>query len=152
MDRRFGKRIATYMDKHYARAVEYTESRDIFGWFDLWHSHIDWKSKCNRFSETRAIAARMTYKLLLATEIHFAPRREPIQIFALICEDTGSNAVYVHTSNPNGTPYPCELIVDWGVEAPAELVDVVDHSIHEIGKAPSGHFIRRRESRPIART
>jgi len=154
MDRRFGKRIVAYLDKHYAQAIEHTNSRDIFGWFDLWHTHIDWKSKCNRFPETRAIVARMTYELLLATERHFAPRftprREPIQIFALISEDTGSNAVYVHTPNPNGTPYPCELSnVDWDVEAPVEFAEFVDQSIHEIGTGQSSHFIRRREPRSI---
>ncbi|MDR2710797.1 MAG: hypothetical protein LBB65_05655 [Burkholderiales bacterium] len=142
--------IATYFAKQYAKEVEHIESLDIFSCFDLWHTHIDWESRGNRPAQARALVARMTYDLLLVTEARFAPRKKPFQIFAFIKgEDTGGNAVFVHTPNPNNNPYPCELVVDWDVAAPAELADVVDHSIYEIGKSKKedNYFIRRREQR-----
>jgi len=144
------KRIAAYLSVQYDQAVKDTESRDIFGWFNYWHTHIDWKSRCNRLPETRALVARLTYRLLLVAEKHFAPRQEPFQLFADIDNgDTGSNAVYVHTANPY-SPYPCELEVEWGAATPSELAGVMDLAAYEIGQYDkTRYFIRRRESVPI---
>ena len=58
-----------------------------------------------------------------------------IQFFATICEDTGDNAIYIHTENPNGTEFPAKFEnTDWVCEVPLELVVIVDMSTYEIGK------------------
>jgi hypothetical protein len=143
--------ITAYLHKQYAEAVKAVESRDISGWFDLWHTHIDWDSRANRFPSTRALVARMAYELLGVAERHFASRQEPVQLFALIDHhDTGNSAVFAHTPNPNGTAYPCELLVEWGTQAPPILADVVDRTRYDIGigKEDGKYFIRPRPTLP----
>jgi len=141
------KNVTAYLNKKYAKAIKTIKTHDISGWYDLWHTHIDWNSRGNHFLSTRVLVARMTYELLLAAERHFSQRQEPIQLFALISdEDTGKNSVYAHTPNPNGTPYPCELKVKWGVKPPVEIADVIDQTRYEVGKGKGEvtHFIRPR--------
>ena len=152
MDRRYKNRMEAHFRKALAAAIRDTRKRQVSGWFDLWHTHIDWKSKGNRFPENRAMVARLTYELLLATEAHFAPRSEAIQIFAVICEDTGSNAVYVHTENPNGAAFPYDLShVEWGAPEPPELIGAIDGATYESGRkrfddGQIDYVIRKRKS------
>src|SRR5690606_30388392 len=109
---------------------------DFTSWFDLWHTHIDWKARGNRYPESRAEVARATYDLLLYAEQAGADRQEPIQFFAQVCENTGDNAVYVHTENPNGRKFPYEFKgTNWLASAPPELDGVVNQKTHEIGLA-----------------
>ena len=104
-------------------------------WFDLWHTHPDWKSKGNRFPENRVAVAQLTYHLLQYAENITIPRNLAIQIWASVCEDTGNNAVYLHTENPNGTPFPYQFEgVEWGVSGPLEIRTIINKSMHEIGR------------------
>lgn len=135
MDRRYKKRMTFYWDRERKKSFEAIGALDFSTWFDLWHTHPDWKCKGNRYIEDRITVAKMTYDLLKYAE-DLAGNRE-IQIFATICEDTGSNAVYFHTKNPNSTPFPFDFNskVEWGVTTPSVLENIVDLVIHEIGKA-----------------
>lgn len=150
MDRRYRKRMDAYWFRQERKALRDLEIRDIEkGWFDLWHTHPDWRSKGNRFPKNRKAVAAITYRLLLRAEELAATRKEPIQVFAILCEDTGSNAVYLHTPNPNGTPFPCELeATDWGLKELPNLGSLVDTNTHEIGKSQhedgTDYIIRKR--------
>lgn len=91
----------------------------------------------------------MTYEALVHAERLASAARQDIQVFAMVCKDTGSNAVYLHTANPNGTPYPQDFShVEWDGPIPWELCDVVDLSTHQVGKAVYGedtdYVIRKR--------
>jgi hypothetical protein len=132
MDRRFKKRIARYLRQQEQIASAAISKLDMRNWFDLWHTHVDWKSKATR---ARPQVARLTYRLLLQAEERAAIRSDPIQLWATLCEDTGQNAIYVHSENPNGSPYPYPFDgVLWDVQAPHELQGVVEHT-HELGCA-----------------
>lgn len=149
MDRRQRTRLLARWAKAYASAVRSVDRLDLNTWFDLWHTLIDWRSRGNRHAEGRAEIARLTYALLQHAEQRFSARNAPIQIFASVCEDTGSNAVYVHSSNPHGTPFPREFPnVQWGVDAPIELNGIVDTTVHRIGRVhytdETVHIIERK--------
>lgn len=127
--------MTAYWAREKKKALRYFDRFNSSTWFDLAHTHPDWKSKGNRFPESRIIVAKLTYELMVYAETLAESLTKPIQIFATICEDTGSNAVYLHTENPNGTifPYPFENS-EWNVTPPLELYNIVDLTIHEIGK------------------
>lgn len=149
MDRRYKKRMEVYWVREKQRSIASIDLLDFNSWFDEWHTHPDWKAKGNRFGESRALVAKHTYELLYYAETRAKSRANDIQLWATICRDTRDNAVYVHTKNPNGTPYPYAFEgVQWGIDMPEELRGVVDLTSHEIGKASySGedvYFIRRK--------
>jgi len=136
MDRRYKKRMAAHWARERVRALRAVESRDYSSWFDLWHTHSDWKSRGTRFLEDRDAVAAITYEVLLRAESLAGKSGNSIQVFATICEDTGSNAVYIHSENPNGTEFPHTFpTVEWGVEGPPELVGLVNLATHEVGRA-----------------
>ena len=107
---------------------------DLSSWFDLWHTHIDWKSKGNRFPETRLAAANLTYTVLQLAENKAKHRSAPIQVWAICCSNTGDNAIYFHTPNDNGSDYPYAFEgVTWGVTPSNELKSVSIGPHHEWG-------------------
>ncbi len=150
MDHRYQKRMSVYWSRDLKKELKAFDRLDTSSWFDLWHTHPDWKSKGNRFPENRAIVAKITYQLLIYAECLFQSRSQPVQIFASICEDTGNNAVYIHSENPNGTPFPYEFSdTVWDVPEPLELFGIVDNQIHQIGlqkfSNESVYVVRKRE-------
>lgn len=74
-------------------------------------------------------------------ERRVATRKDPIQVFATLCADTANNAVYLHSANPNGTPFPHPFEgVRWGVAAPVEFSGIFDAALHEVGRLESETF------------
>jgi hypothetical protein len=135
MDRRYSKRMESYWTRQFRKAVRDLDHVNFDSWFDLWHTHIDWNSKGNRFLEQRRRAAALTYDAYQYALARAKARTEPIQVWAQFCENTGDNAVYVHTPNRNGTrfPYVFEDTV-WGVAAPPELEHITLAPGFELGK------------------
>lgn len=146
MDRRFQKRIKRYLAERERITLDNIEKLDITGWFDLWHAHPDFKMKGNK---ARNMVAEVTYSLLNKMELLALKREEPIQLWATLRENTGDNAIYMHSKNPNGTPFPYAFEgVEWGVAEPPEAAGLIDNT-HEIGKIEYEdevvYFIRQRE-------
>jgi hypothetical protein len=131
LDRRYQKRISHYIEKCEKTALANLSELDIDGWFDYWHMHPDHKFRGNR---VRPLIARLTYKLLQAAERRIEARSKPIQAWALLHENTGNTAVYLHSPNPNGTPFPYDFEgVEWGVTEPDEVRSILRQS-HELGR------------------
>jgi len=146
MDRRLKKRLERYLAKQVAQSSRSIRSKSLEDWFDLWHIHPDLKSRADRIA---TLVAEATIELLQVAEEHFVHRASRIQAFAILCESTGDNAVYLHTENPNGSEFPYAFSgVVWGVGLPGELSSVSVPSTHEIGRAQyqSGvvHLVRAR--------
>ncbi|HPF58404.1 MAG TPA: hypothetical protein PK820_06370 [Candidatus Competibacteraceae bacterium] len=80
--------------------------------------------------------ASYTYDLLNVVEEATKSQINRLQVWAILCEDTGNNAIFIHSENPNGKPYPYgfENVV-WGVPEPTEAKGLVNRNIHEFGKA-----------------
>lgn len=60
MDRRYLKRMSVYWAREKKKALMALDSLDMSSWFDLWHTHPDWKSKGNRFPHDRATVAKLS--------------------------------------------------------------------------------------------
>jgi hypothetical protein len=79
-------------------------------WCDLWHHHFDMDGHGNGSWRLRRlhVSALMQAMSRARLELHRQGRLH--QLFAYIdAEDAGQDALYVHTENPNGTAFPCEL-------------------------------------------
>jgi hypothetical protein len=76
-------------------------------WCDLWHQHFDWKGFGDKgwLHRRRHLTALLVALSRARQELTNAAI--PYQVFAsLHLNDSGSDAIYVHTENPNGTPFP----------------------------------------------
>lgn len=134
MDRRFSKRMANYWQGELRRAEHNLDRVDINSWFDLWHTHIDWKAKGNRYPETRLAAANLTSTVLQLAERKATVRTAPIQAWGSFCANTADNAIYYHTPNANGSEYPYAFEgVTWGVTPSEELKSICIAPHHEWG-------------------
>ncbi len=134
MDRRYKKRIDRYWKKMTDYSADSLSELSMESWFDYWHTHPDWEGKGNRRSENRNSAAALGYQLLQQAEALAASKQQPVQIWATVCENTSDNAVYVHSENENGTPFPHTFDdCTWGItELPGLSLDI-DLNRHEIG-------------------
>jgi hypothetical protein len=149
MDRRFKKKMERYWKKEREKSLREIHSLDIDSWFDYWHTHPDWKFKGNRSNEMKAWVASITYDLLNVVEELTKHQGNRLQVWATLCEDTGNNAIYIHSDNPNSTPYPNDYEnVMWGVRGPAVAAELIDQSTHETGTAKYEeevvYYIRKR--------
>lgn len=134
MDRRYLKR----MDAYWARVERRRRSFDGIvnsDFFDLWHTHIDWRGRGNRSLPDRMHVAELTYRLLLDLETFARSRPFPVQCWATLSEDTGSNGVYLHSANPNGTPFPYEFDgIEWEAPPPPETASIDYAATHKVGR------------------
>jgi hypothetical protein len=138
MDRRYRKRMAAYWARAETRACRKIDGLDLSSWFDYWHTHVDWDGRGNAHAENRADVAASTVRVLRHLATRAEVRHEPLQIWATLCSDTMSNAVYAHSPNPNGTPYPAEHRgVSWGESVP-KWVDAAVDPAQEVGTTGHG--------------
>ncbi len=135
MDRHYRKRMSAYWARAVAKGCRQIDRLDFSSWFDYWHTHIDWYGRGNDRPENRSDVAKATISLLKYLEQRAqATTYAPIQIWATLCPNTIDNAVYAHSVNPNGTPYPHDF---HGVQRDASVpewlsAEVIDDS-YDIG-------------------
>ena len=148
MDRRFKKKMEQYWKKEKNKSFREIESLDLDSWFDYWHTHPDWSSKGNRNSEMKFWVDRVTYVLLKLIEEKTKGNHHKLQVWATLCDDTGNNAVYIHSENPNGTPFPEKFDnVEWKEKVP-QVKGVINQDTHQVGKTSYGeeivYYIRKK--------
>ena len=135
MDRRYHKRMENYWLREERKSIMHFSRLDLTSWFDYWHTHPDWKAKGNKSLGDRVAVASQTYKLLNHAETLLKSRGPSVQCWATFCESTTDNAIYIHSQNPNGSPFPYQFDgIQWGVEPPQEAASLIDLQKHEIGK------------------
>jgi hypothetical protein len=99
-----------YYKKLARRARSFKVELSKLGWCDLWHTHFDWKNFGKR---TRT--HRRKHMAALCHAFHRAQRElasQPIPFQLFLCifrKNPGSDALYVHTKNPNGTEFPIQF-------------------------------------------
>ena len=134
IDRRYRKRMQAYWKRTEARGRRSIERLDITSWFDYWHTHIVWYGRGNTRPENIPQIAATTVRLLQHFEMLAKARSEPIQIWACLCGNTIDNAVYAHSQNPNGSPYPHDFHkVTWDTSVPDWVAATVPTNTHQIG-------------------
>lgn len=105
------------------------------GWFDLWHTHVDWSGEGNESPRMRNHCLKELFalfdKILSRVENWTKPRQTWIVVDAL---DSSQDAVYLHTGNPNKDNFPYEFEgVAWGGPPPVWLLEFVSDDQHEFG-------------------
>ncbi|MGO1002486.1 hypothetical protein [Lysobacter sp. CA196] len=135
MDRRYLKRMEAYWTRVGRRLPRSFGEFADSDFFDLWHTHADWRSRGNRSLSDRMRVAELTYRLLLDLEAFARSRPFPVQCWATLCGDTGSNAVYLHSANPNGVPFPYDFDgIEWEARPPPEAASIDCAATHKIGR------------------
>jgi len=128
------------------------KSPDFSSWFDLWHRHLDWEGDGDLTRQHRNLALWALFKTLHRFEQETRSVRERCQVFACIHEqEPGSDAIYVHTPNPNGTPFPYEPQVDtWLARAPSWLAGRISLERYDLGmsehEGKKSYFVQRKRS------
>jgi len=104
-----------------SRAESFRIDLSETSWYDLWHTHFDWcgygrRGRRHRRPHLEALFTAFGRALDQAKE-----SRKPVQVFVSIASvaECEQDALYVHTPNPNGTPFPYRFNgVVWGVKPP----------------------------------
>lgn len=95
------------------------------GWFDLWHTHLDFCGLGNNSSKMRREHIKAHIKLYtnLLKKLHSFEK--PYQVWIeLNDDDAGSDAVYLHSPNPNENNFPLKIEhVDWDCPVPKFIQD-----------------------------
>jgi hypothetical protein len=134
MDRRYKKRIDRYWDKMRKSAQINIDNLDSSGWFDYWHCHIDWLGKGSKHAENRLSSLVLGYEVLNMAEKFTEAFNGPIQCWWYIHEESYEDAVYLHSQNENGTPYPYDFNgVHWNTLENELLNKVIDLTKHKVG-------------------
>jgi hypothetical protein len=126
--------MTNYWARSEARARCSIDRLNFSSWFDFWHTHIDWNGRGNSQLGNRQDVAAATIRLLNYLELRAQDRREPIQLWATICDNTMDNAVYAHSPNPNRDSYPNDFKgTQWDASIPDWLAAVVHGGKFEVG-------------------
>lgn len=113
-------------------------SPDLLGgnWFDLHHWHFDRVGHGRRGGRHRRqhLAALFTAFRRVSAQARTSGR--PLQVFASVSADgeVEQDALYVHSANPNGTPFPYPHPgVEWCNSIPSVLLEFADAASDAIG-------------------
>jgi len=122
------------------------------GWYDFMHWHIDWSGLGNLSWRDRrshlAVLFGSYHSLLTQTQDWNEPHQCWLHVDAV---DSSADAVYLHTPNPNGTPFPYGFErVRWDVEIPARLREFVTRPTWQFGRSDDRrtHFYVRLRPSP----
>jgi hypothetical protein len=110
---------------------------DTGGWFDLWHTHVDWRGEGNADPDVRRECLRALFAAWERVEVLAEKSGTPWQSWVVVhAEDSGQDAVYLHTPNPNrdNFPYPFSGVV-WGTAPPEWLEEFVAGDQCEVGRS-----------------
>lgn len=78
-------------------------------WFDFWHTHLDFYGRGNESIRYRKLHLQASYDLMMKLNARLHEWDQPFQIWMEISQhDAALDAVYVHSFNPNETPFPFE--------------------------------------------
>lgn len=105
-------------------------------WYDLWHTHVDWRSEGDRSPKKRQVFLQVLFTLFrrLASQ---ARQRTACQVWLLVYPaNSGQDAVFVHTPNPNHDNFPFSFEhVTWSITVPSLLAHWIDLEEEEVGES-----------------
>ncbi|WP_443939301.1 hypothetical protein [Pedobacter sp. MW01-1-1] len=81
-----------------------------FAWFDLWHTHFDWFGYGNHSFDKRKPHLDKLFRHFELLKQKAPELKTDYQIWATILDnDSASDALYLHTPNPNRDNFPLAL-------------------------------------------
>ena len=104
-------------------------------WFDWWHTHPETFGRGNKSHRARHKALERLRGVYSDVSRSLSQFKKPYQTWVLISQaDSGADAVYIHTPNPNGSTFPNPFDgVDWSAPAPTWISKVFWPSQYRIG-------------------
>jgi hypothetical protein len=135
---------ADYYSRLWREAGAYRVNMARKRWCDLSHEHFDWEGFGDRswFDRRRHLAVLL--KAFRRAQIELGAYRGEYQLFASITpSDSSGDAVYVHTPNPNGTPFPITPTGERVARLPPLLsgrIDLMRYQVFRDGHGPSATF------------
>lgn len=113
-------------------------------WCDFSHQHFDWEGFGDRSWRDRRRHLAVLLKAFRRAQVELSSFRGEYQLFASITPgDSGGDAVYVHTPNPNGTPFPMVPNGERISQLPPLLagrIDMMRYQVFRYGHGPSATF------------
>lgn len=106
------------------------------GWFDLWHTHLDFSGLGNnslRIRREHIKAYISLYEDIIDKLELFA---QPYQSWIELADkETEQDAVYIHTKNPNSDNFPLKINgLTWDICIPNYLEGLIDPSEFNVGQ------------------
>ncbi|HED4878406.1 TPA: hypothetical protein R4K21_004249 [Stenotrophomonas maltophilia] len=139
-DRRYLKKMTRYWAAEETKANATLDRVQESEWFDYWHTHLDWKGRGNRHVSDRTTVAAGLLRLLKRA---VSSEREDVQCWVMLAQDTGQSALYLHSPNPQGTPWPHPFDgVTWDIELPGWLAPLLSSDGLQAGRWGSGESQR----------
>jgi len=139
-DRRYLKKMTRYWAAEETKANATLDRVRESEWFDYWHTHLDWKGRGNRHVSDRTTVAAGLLRLLKRA---VSSEREDVQCWVMLAQDTGQSALYLHSPNPQGTPWPHPFDgVTWDIELPGWLEPLLSSDGLQAGRWGSGESQR----------
>ncbi len=127
VDRRYRKKMLRYWAREEAKADAILDRVLESEWFDYWHTHLDWKGRGNGHPTDRVAIAAALLRLL---QRMVSTARKDVQCWVTLAADTGNSALFLHSRNPQGTPWPHPFEgTRWDAEMPEWLAPLLPVSM-----------------------
>ncbi len=106
---------------------------DVNNWFDLWNVHFDNEGKGNEDFKIRKVFLDRMFTEFEKIKSQIQSFSLPYQLWIFIDEnDSCYDAIYIHTENPNKSPFPIKLESCENSSNNTELYDYVVSHGYEI--------------------
>ena len=129
---------ADYYARLWREARSYRVDMARKRWCDLSHQHFDWEGFGDHSWLDRRRHLAVLLKAFRRAQIELNSFPGEYQVFALITPgDSAGDAVYVHTPNPNGTPFPMVPNGERIFQLPSLLAGRIDMTRYQVFR--SGH-------------
>jgi hypothetical protein len=117
------------------RTVENDLKIDYESWFDFWHIHLDFMMKGNDSLKFRREHIKAHISLYNKVLKKLEGAGKPYQSWVCIYErDTGADALYIHTPNPNNHSFPHKIQnVKWNCDIPSSFKDLINLNKYNVG-------------------
>ena len=120
------------------------------GWFDMWHTHADWRGDGNRGARHRRLHLEAGFTIFERYLVEAAEIGGPMQVFMTVdALDSSQDAVWVHTPHPDRDIFPYTFPgVRWNVAPPVILREFLRGRPWQLGRSegsPGLYWIRPME-------
>ena len=123
-----------YYRKLTTKSRTFTLRKDQKKWCDFYHAHFDWDGKGNEDRTQRVRHLNALFRALRRAEAELRNYALPFQLFAYVdLRDSASDALYIHTPNPNQSPFPIPIDeISFPAHVPAIIGARMDFTKYEI--------------------